>query len=100
VYLEDTIIIEKEELIQQLIKLKCKFKMDSRRYHMLEACHLYFDHGYVKACLKRVSPIVEYGGEIHKTSPSKRDQERCSNLRKTRPSSSSSSGMHKANVCY
>jgi hypothetical protein len=64
VYLEDTIIIEKEELIRELIKSKRKFKMESRRDHMLEVCHLYFDHRYVKECLKRVSPIVEYEGEI------------------------------------
>ena len=29
---------------------------------MLEACHLYCDHGYVKICLKRVSPIVGVWG--------------------------------------
>jgi hypothetical protein len=97
VYLQDIIIIEKEELIQKLIKSKRKFKA-SRRYHMLEAFHLYCDHGYVKTCLKRVSPIVEYGGEIRKTSPSKHDQERCSNLKETRLSSSTSSGMLKAKV--
>jgi hypothetical protein len=30
----------------------------------------------VKICLKRVFPIVEYGGAIRKTSPSKQDQEK------------------------
>jgi hypothetical protein len=31
---------------------------------MLEACHLYCDHGYVKICLKSVFPIVEYGEQF------------------------------------
>jgi hypothetical protein len=95
VYLQDTIIIEKEKLI----KSKRKFKMESGRDHMLEAFHLYCDHGYVNTCLKRVSTIVEHGEAIRKTSQSKHDQERCSNLRETRPSSSSSSGICKAKVC-
>ena len=33
----------------------------SRRDHMLEACHPYGVHGYVKICLKRVSPIGLWG---------------------------------------
>jgi hypothetical protein len=45
VNLQDTIILEKEELIQELIKPKRKFKIESRRDHMLEACHIYCDHG-------------------------------------------------------
>jgi hypothetical protein len=98
VHLQDIIIIEKEELIRGLIKSKRKFKMKSIGDHILEACRLYCDCEYVKICLKRVPPIVEYGGAICKTSPSKHDQERCSNLRETRPSSSRSSGMHKAKV--
>jgi hypothetical protein len=53
----------------------------------------------VKICLKRVFPIVQYGEANHKTSPSKHDQERCSNLSKTRLSPSSSSGLRKAKVC-
>jgi hypothetical protein len=71
----------------------------SRRYYMLEACRLYCDRGYMKICLKRVPPIVEYGGTILKTSPHKLDQERCSKLRESRPSPSSSSGIHKAKLC-
>lgn len=54
----------------------------SRRDHMLEACHPLGDHGYVKRCLKRSSPLVEYGGANHKSSSSKRNQERWSNSRK------------------
>jgi hypothetical protein len=65
---------------------------------MLEACHLYFDHGYVKIFLKRVSPIVEYGGAIRKTSPSKLNQEMWSNLRRSRSSLSTSSVKLKAKV--
>jgi hypothetical protein len=98
VHLQDTIIMEKEELVRGLIKWKHKFKMESRRYHMLEACCLYCDREYVKICLNRVPPIVEYGGAICRTSPSKHDQERYSNLRETRPSSSTSCGMRKA-IC-
>jgi hypothetical protein len=45
VYLQDVIIVEKEEVIRELIKPKCKFKMESRRDHLLEACHIYCDHG-------------------------------------------------------
>jgi hypothetical protein len=59
---------------------------------------IYCVHGYVKICLKRVSLILEYGGAICKTSPSKHDQEWCSNLKEIRPLSSSSSGMHKLKV--
>jgi hypothetical protein len=65
----------------------------SRRDHMLEACHPLGDHGYVKRCVKSSSPVVEYGGANHKSSSSKRNQERWSNSRKSRPSSSSSSGL-------
>jgi hypothetical protein len=65
---------------------------------MLEACHLYCDHGYVKICLKRVSSIVEYGEAIRKTSPSKLNQERWSNLRRSRSSLSTSSGMLKEKI--
>jgi hypothetical protein len=61
---------------------------------------IYCVHGYVKICLKRVSPIVEYRGAIRKTSPSKLNQERWSNLRIPRPSLSSSSGMLKIKVWY
>jgi hypothetical protein len=39
---------------------------------MLEACHPYGDHGYVKICLKWDSPIIEYVGEIRKTSSIKK----------------------------
>jgi hypothetical protein len=49
---------------------------------MLEACHLYCDHGYVKTCLKRVFPLVEYGGAIHKTSPNKLNQKKVVQLEK------------------
>jgi hypothetical protein len=38
---------------------------------MLENHHLFDDNGYVNICLKRGSPIVQYGGSIHKSSPSK-----------------------------
>ena len=65
----------------------------SRRDHMLDACHPLGDRGYEKICLKRSSPVVEYGGANHKSSSSKRYQERWSNSRKSRPSSSSSSGL-------
>jgi hypothetical protein len=65
---------------------------------MLEACYLYCDHGYVKICLKRVSPIVEYGGAICKTLSSKLNQESWSNLRRSRLSLSTSGGMLKAKV--
>jgi hypothetical protein len=51
--------------------------------------------GCYKICLKRVSPIVEYGGAIRKTSPSKFNQERYSNLRRSRSSLYTSSGMLK-----
>jgi hypothetical protein len=62
VNLQDILIIDKEELIRGLIKLKRKFKVESRRDPMLEACYIYCDHGYVNICIKRVPHIVEYGG--------------------------------------
>jgi hypothetical protein len=65
---------------------------------MLEAWHLYCDHGSVDMFLKRVSPIVEYGDQfarLHQTSTIKKG---VSNLRETRPSSYSSNGMHKEKV--
>jgi hypothetical protein len=37
VNLQDITIVEKEEVVRELIKLKRKFKMESRRVHMLEA---------------------------------------------------------------
>jgi hypothetical protein len=37
VNLQDITIMEKEEVVQELIKAKRKFKMESRRVHMLEA---------------------------------------------------------------
>ena len=84
----------------RMIKSKRKFQVEPyRRDHVLEACHPFSNHGCVKMCLKRVSPIVEYGGAIRKTSPSKRNQERRSILRRSRSSSSSSSGLRKAKVC-
>jgi hypothetical protein len=46
----------------------------------------------------RIFLIVEYGEAIRKTLSSKQDQERCSNLRVTKPSSSSSSEMRKASM--
>ena len=42
---------------------------------------------------KESFPIMEYGGAIHKTSPTKSNQERRSILRWTRSSSSSSNGL-------
>jgi hypothetical protein len=59
---------------------------------------IYFAYGYVKIYLKRVSPIVEYGGAIRKTSSSKLNQKRWSNLRRSRSSLSTSSGMLKAKI--
>jgi hypothetical protein len=43
---------------------------------MLEACHLYCDHGYVKIYLKRVFSTVEYGEQFarpHQASSIKKD---------------------------
>jgi hypothetical protein len=37
VNLQDITIVEKEEVVQELIKPKRKFKTESRRVHMLEA---------------------------------------------------------------
>jgi hypothetical protein len=37
VNLQDITIVEKEEVVQKLIKPKHKFKMEYRRVHMLEA---------------------------------------------------------------
>jgi hypothetical protein len=68
--------IDVDELIQELIKLKRKFKRASTRYHMLEAFYLYCDYRYVKICLKRVPPIVKYWGATRKTSPRKLNEER------------------------
>ena len=56
-------------------------------------------HGYVKMRRRRSSPMVDYGGAIHKTSSSKHKQERRSILLRSRSSSSSSSGMRKYKVC-
>jgi hypothetical protein len=42
---------------------------------------------------KSGSPVVEYEGAINLSSSSQRNQERWSNLRKSRSSSSSSSGL-------
>jgi hypothetical protein len=50
--------------------------------------------------LKESFPIVVYGGAIHKTLPSKLNQERWFNLRRSRSSLSTSSGMLKAKVWY
>jgi hypothetical protein len=51
---------------------------------------------------KQGSPILGVWGSIwrclHEARASKHDQERCSILKKSRPSSSSSSGMRKAKV--
>jgi hypothetical protein len=53
---------------------------------MLEARCLFGDNGHVYIFSTRVSPIVEYGGAISKTSLSKCNQERLSNLRESRSS--------------
>jgi hypothetical protein len=37
----------------------------SRRDPLLESCHPYDDHGYVKMRRRRSSPMVDYGGAIH-----------------------------------
>jgi hypothetical protein len=37
VNLQDITIVEKEDVVQEMIKPKRKFKMESRRDHMLEA---------------------------------------------------------------
>jgi hypothetical protein len=51
---------------------------------------------------KQGSPILGYGGVfgdgLHEARANKHDQERCSLLRESRPSSSSSSGMRKTKV--
>ena len=73
----------------------------SRRDHMLEACHPYGDHGYVKICLKESLSHRSMGEQLarlHRARATKHNQERCSNLRRTISSSSSSSGMLKEKV--
>ena len=66
---------------------------------MLEACHSDGDHGDVKMCLKE-SPSHRSMGEkftrLHQERASMHNQERRSNLKRIRLSSSSSSGMRKA----
>ena len=97
-YLQDTNMIKKEwrnEVQGQ--------DEPSQRDHMLEACHPYGDHGYVKICLKESLSRRSMGEQLarlHQARASMHNQERCSNLRRTRTrsSSSSSSGMRKAKV--
>ena len=62
-------------------------------------CYPYGDHGYVKMRRRRSSPMVDYGGAIRMTSSIKHNLERRSILLRSRPSSSSSSGMRKVKVC-
>ena len=71
----------------------------SRRDHMLEAFHPYGDPIVVKICPKKRLSHSGVWGAIHKTSPCKHNQERRSILKRTRSSSSSSSGMRKVKVC-
>jgi hypothetical protein len=47
-----------------------------RRDHELEACHTYFDHGYMKIHRIRISPIVDYGRAIRKILSSKKNQDK------------------------
>ena len=73
----------------------------SQRDHILKTCHPYGDHGYVKICLKESLSNRSMGEQIirlYQARASVLNQERCSNLRRTRSSSSSSSGMRKAKV--
>jgi hypothetical protein len=58
---------------QAMLEPYVSFKV-ARRDHMLEACHPYGDHGYVKMRRRRSSPIVDHGGTILKTSSSKHNQ--------------------------
>jgi hypothetical protein len=118
-YLQDIIIMKSEEMVRGLIKSKQWFedwssqsassRWVSRRDHMLEAWHIFCDHRCVNICLKRGSPIVEYGekfARLHLTSammkvvpsPSKYNQESCS-IPSSRSSSSRSSGTCKEKDC-
>jgi hypothetical protein len=97
VYPQDTIIMEKE-VDSRIDQVKAHVQ-DKQLEEIICKLAIYCVHVYVKICLKRVSPIVEYRGAVRKTSPSKLNQERWSNLRRSRSSSSSSSGMRKAKVC-
>ena len=70
----------------------------SQRDHMLEACHPYGDHGYVNIFLKESLSHRSMGEQlarIHQARASMHNQERCTNLRRTRLPSSISSGMRK-----
>jgi hypothetical protein len=63
VYLQDINIMKKEE---NEVNVQVQDE-SSRRYHELEAWNLYGDHGYMKACRRRISLIVDYRGAIRKT---------------------------------
>ena len=65
----------------------------SRRDQVLEACRPLWWQWTCEDVPKSGSPIVEYGGAINLSSSSRRNQERWSNLRRSRSSSSSSSGL-------
>jgi hypothetical protein len=92
VYLQDINKMKKKKFVQVQDEL-------SQRGHMVEACHPYGDHLYVKMRRRRSSPIVDYGGAIRNTSSSKHNQERLSALLRSILASSRSSGMHRINFC-
>ena len=97
-HLQDTNMIKKEQRNEVQGQDE-----PSQRDHMLEACHPYGDHGYVKICLKESLShriMGEQLARLHQARASMHNQERYSNLRRTgtRSSSSSSSGMHKAKL--
>ena len=60
---------------------------------MLEACRPFGDYGQVKICLREALPYWCMGEHYVSLHQAKRNQERWSNLRRSRSSSSSSSGL-------
>jgi hypothetical protein len=65
--------LHNEEIIRNEVHVQDE---SSWKDHILEACCPYGDHGYVKICLRRVSPIVSSMGEqftiIHQASAIKK----------------------------
>ena len=78
-------------------KMKCKLNM----MHLEDIIWLKVAKESWRRCLARPSHNGVWGSiwrSLHQACASKHNQERCFNLRESRSSSSSSSGMHKAKV--
>ena len=64
----------------------------------LELVYPFDDKGHVKICLCGASPILVYGGSSCESSPSEVQSRKVVHLKRSRSSTSSSSGMRKAKV--